>query len=202
MKQDVILLIILLLLVVSVSDEIATPESNVTIERQEFVVSQVEMPIYEIISPEVNMTYAEDIAYSLFGFRDSSAEDIEDRYVINSGNKTFEINKRDGSMWYADYDKLWNVALGIEIPTPTSCRATADAWLDEKGILPSNFYFTNYGSTNATAFNIDAGESQSKVLQWHVNYQMFLGEIPVSGPGEQISVGRRHRWIQLEPQRA
>ncbi|MFW9770404.1 MAG: DUF6345 domain-containing protein [Candidatus Thorarchaeota archaeon] len=188
MKRDVVLLMIMLLLVVSVSDEATTPQSFEFTEKPDFALSQVSVPIYEIIPPEVNLTYAEDMAYSLFGFRDSEAQDAEGRYVVRSGNKTFEMDARDGSMWYADYDLIWNVALGIEVPTPSSCKADADAWLSEKGLLPPNYVFANYGSTNVTAWNIDAGASQSKVLQWNVNYEMFLGDISVSGPGEQISV--------------
>ena len=200
----------MLLLVVSMSNETTAPTSTVTFERPDFVLSQVGIPIYEFIPPEVNASYAEDLAYSLFRMIDSSATDAEDRYIVESGNKTFEMNKRDGSIWYADYDYLWNVAEGIIDHSPSMCRDKADTWLDEKGILPSTFVFTNYGSTNATAWNIDAGDSQSKVLQWHVNYEMFIGDIPVTGPGEQISVmiggfgeivglSWNHRELKAEP---
>lgn len=201
---------VMLLLVVSMSNETTAPTSTVTFERPDFVLSQVGIPIYEFIPPEVNASYAEDLAYSLFRMIDSSATDAEDRYIVESGNKTFEMNKRDGSIWYADYDYLWNVAEGIIDHSPSMCRDKADTWLDEKGILPSTFVFTNYGSTNATAWNIDAGDSQSKVLQWHVNYEMFIGDIPVTGPGEQISVmiggfgeivglSWNHRELKAEP---
>ena len=210
LKRDAILLMIMLLLVMSMQNTSATPTSVETVERPDFVLSQVEMPIYEIIPPDVSMTYAEEMAYSLFGFRDPAATDAEDRYIVNSGNETLEINKHDGSMWYADYDKLWNVSLGIEVPSPGVCFSIADAWLEEKELLPENYVFANYGSTNITAWNIDAEDSQSKVLQWHVNYELVLGEIPVSGPGEQISVmvgeggdilgfSWNHRELKTEP---
>ncbi|MFW9965421.1 MAG: DUF6345 domain-containing protein, partial [Candidatus Sifarchaeia archaeon] len=103
-------------------------------------------------------------------------------------NQTFEIDRRDGSMWYADYDKIWNVALGIEVPTPESCQTTADLWLREKGLLPSNAVLKNIGSTNVSAYNIDAAEMKTKVLQWHVNYEFMIGDIPVAGETAQISV--------------
>ncbi|MHA2359946.1 MAG: hypothetical protein ACXAB5_06710, partial [Candidatus Thorarchaeota archaeon] len=210
MKRDAILLMMMLLLVVSLSNETAAPTNIATIERPDYVLSQTTMPVYEIIPPEVNLTYAEDMAYALFGFRDSSATDTEESYIVRSGNKTFEMNKRDGSMWFADYDKLWNVAEGILDHTPSMCRDIADTWLDEKGILPPNYVFANYGSTNVTAWNIDAGDSLTKVLQWNINYQMFLGDISVTGPGEQISVmiggfgeivglSWSHREIKAEP---
>ncbi|MFW9892984.1 MAG: DUF6345 domain-containing protein [Candidatus Thorarchaeota archaeon] len=197
-------------MVFSVSSETATTHSTVTIEKPDFVLSQVEMPVYEIIPPEVNLTYAEDMAYALFGFRDSSAQDVEGKYVVRSGNKTFEMDSRDGSMWFADYDLLYNIALGIAVPTPTACRDQADAWLDEKGLRPPNYVFVNMGSTNVTAWNIDAGGSNTKVIQWHVNYEMFLGENPVKGPGEQITVmigeggeiagfNWNHRELKAEP---
>ncbi|MFW9809986.1 MAG: hypothetical protein ACFFE6_11480, partial [Candidatus Thorarchaeota archaeon] len=66
MKRDAILIIVMLLMVFSVSSETATTHSTVTIEKPDFVLSQVEMPVYEIIPPEVNLTYAEDMAYALF----------------------------------------------------------------------------------------------------------------------------------------
>lgn len=210
MKRDAILLLVMFLLVVSVTDVSIEPTNAMMFDRPDFVLSDVEMPIYEIIPPEVNLTFAENMAYSVFGFRDSSAQEIEGRYVVNSGNKTFEMDARDGSMWFADYDLLWNVALGIEVPTPLDCKADADAWLDEKGLLPPNYVFAKFGSTNVTAWNIDAGASQKKVLQWHVNYEMFIGDIQVTGPGEQITVmigeggeivgfNWNHREIKEEP---
>lgn len=210
MNRNVVFLVLLIFMLSGISTKVPDTSVTIRVERPDFVLSQTEMPIYEFIPPVVNLSYTEDMAYSLFEFRDSSPEDTEDKYVVNSGNKTFEIDKHDGSMWYADYDKLWNIALGIEVPTPSACRADADAWLAEKGILPSNYVFDNFGSTNATAWNIDARDSQSKVLQWHVNYVMFLGDISVSGPGEQISVmigeggdivgfNWNHREIKTEP---
>ena len=210
MKREVVLFLVLLLLVVTVTDETQMPESSVMIVGSEFVLSDVEIPIYEFIPPDVNLTYAEDMAFSLFGFRDSAAVDTEDSFIVRSGNKSFEVNKRDGSIWYADYDKLWNIAEGILDHNPTMCKDIADTWLDEKGILPSNYVFANFGSTNATAWNIDAEDFQTKVLHWQVNYEMFIGDVSVSGPGEQISViiggfgeivglSWNHRNIENEP---
>jgi hypothetical protein len=91
-------------------------------------------------------------------------------------------------MWYADYDKIWNVALGIEVPTPEYCQTTADAWLREKGILPDNAVLKDIGSTNVSAYNPDAAELRTKVLQWHVNYEFMIGDLPVAGETAQISV--------------
>ncbi|MHA1963225.1 MAG: DUF6345 domain-containing protein [Candidatus Thorarchaeota archaeon] len=188
MKRDAILLIIMLLLVVSAPVETEEPASIDVFDSSKYVISQTEMSIYELITPEVNESHTEELARSLFDIAEVSAEEVEGRWVVNYLNETFEMDRRDGSIWYADYDKIWNVALGIEVPTPSSCQATADAWLREKGLLPANAVLANIGSTNVTAYNPDAGETRSKVLQWHVNYEFHIGEIPVTGEAAQISV--------------
>ena len=136
LRKDAILLFTLFLLVVSVSDQTVAPIDVATQEPLDFVLSQTEMPIYELVTPDVNLTYAEDLAFSLFGIRDPLAGDVEGLYVINSGNKSFELDSMDGSLWYADYAKLWNISLDIGETTPSECNVAADEWLAEKGLFP------------------------------------------------------------------
>jgi len=64
LRRDAILLIMILLLVVSATDEAAAPSNAVTREPLNFVLSQTEMPIYEMIIPEVNETYVQSLASS------------------------------------------------------------------------------------------------------------------------------------------
>ena len=196
------------LLVVSATDEAAAPSNDVTREPLDFVLSLTEMPIYEMIIPDVNLTYTEDLAFSLFGIRDTSAGEAEGIYVVNSGNKSFEIDSMDGSLWYADYDKLWNIALGVDGITPNECRIIADEWLAENGLFPANAAFTNIGNTTATIYNIDSGETQSKILQYHVNYEFTIGEFPITGEAAQISImigeggekiGFDWKWRDVKP---
>jgi len=178
----------MLLLVVSVSDETATQPSVMTHEPSEFILSQTEMSIYELITPEVNQSYTQDLARTLFGLADVLAEEEEGRWVVNSGNRTFEVDTRDGSMWYANYDKLWNIALGTDLPLPGTCYEMAQSWLGNNELLPDSAVFLNIGSTNVSAFNLDDGRSQSKIIQYHVNYEFVLDDIPVAGEAAQISV--------------
>ncbi|MBY8997227.1 MAG: immunoglobulin domain-containing protein [Candidatus Thorarchaeota archaeon] len=208
MKRDALLLILMLLCVVSVPVDTEAPIIIDTFDSSKFVISQTEMPIYELITPEVNETHTELMARSLTPIPEISAEEVEGVWVVNYLNQTFEMDRRDGSMWYADYDKIWNVALGIEVPTPSDCRVDADDWLERNGLLPANAVFAGFGSTNVTAYNPDAGETRSKVLQWHVNYEFTVGEYPVTGEAAQISVmignngdivGFDWKWRATEP---
>ncbi|MHA2066004.1 MAG: DUF6345 domain-containing protein, partial [Candidatus Thorarchaeota archaeon] len=125
-----------------------------------------------------------------------------------SGNQSFEVDS-DGSFWYADLNKLWNVSLGTEVPTPSVCKRDADAWLLLNGLLPANAVFAGMGSTNVTAYNPDAGETREKVLQWHVNYEFAIDDIPVTGETAQVSVmvgdngdivGFDWKWRDVEPE--
>jgi len=188
MNRNVVFLLLLIFLLSGISTD--TPETNVTIsfERPDYVLSQTEMPIYELITPEVNQSYAQSLAYSLFDIRDTVAEENEGIFFVNLGSRSFEIDRRDGSMWYADYSKIWNVSLGIEVPTPASCRSTADAWLREKGILPSAASFASIGTTNATTYTPDGETYHSKILQYNINYEFTQGDIPITGDAAQITV--------------
>jgi hypothetical protein len=190
LKRDAILLIILLLCVVSVpaENDTAIVFDKKVIDTSKYVISQTEMPIYELITPEVNETHTELMARSLTPIPEISADETEYGFVVNYLNQTFEMDRRDGSIWYADYDKIWNVALGIEVPTPSACQSTADLWLRDNGLLPDNAVLKNIGSTNVSVYNPDADELLTKVLQWHVNYEFMIGDIPVAGETAQISV--------------
>ena len=149
MKRDAILLIMLLLCVVSVPTDIEAPlvmDTNV-VDTSKYVISQTEMPIYELITPEVNESHTEEMARSLFDISEIQAEEVEGAWVVRYLNQTFEMDRRDGSIWYADYDKLWNIALGVEVPTAIWCQTYADSWLRDKGMLPDNAIFINVSST-------------------------------------------------------
>jgi hypothetical protein len=188
LKRETVLLILMVLLVCSGSDS-AVPASDIPVfDSSKFILSQTEIPIYELITPEVNQTYAESLAYSLFGFRDSLAEEVEGRFIVNSGNKSFEVDSRDGSIWYSDYNRIWNITLGNDLPSPGTCREIAESWLTDNELLPANAVLMDIGSTNVSAFNLDDGRVLSKILQYQVNYEFVQNEIPIAGEAAQISV--------------
>ena len=189
-KRDATLLLLMLLLVVSVSDSAASVASEATndFDSSKFVISQSEMKIYELVIPEVNSSYTQLLARDLFGLADVVAEEAEGRYIVNSGNRSFEVDSRDGSLWYADYNKLWNVSLGTDLPSPGTSYEMAESWLSGNSLLPANAVFVGVGSTNVSAFHLDDGRSQSKVLQYHVNYEFVFDDIPITGEAAQISV--------------
>jgi len=179
-----------------------------TFDPSKFVLSQTTMPIYELITPEVNLSYTQDLARSLFSMADVLPEELEDRFVVNSGNESFEVSTRDGSLWYADYDRLWNLAEGAELPSPAECADDAATWLTEKGILPEGAVLANIGSTNATLYDPLTEETQSKVIQYHVNYEFFVNDIPILGDAAQITlfvgdggdrIGLDWKWRDLDP---
>ncbi len=182
--------ITLLLIFIISGTSTGSPESTITIsyEQPEYVLSQTEMSIYELITPEVNASYVESMVYSLFNIRDTSAEEGENAFFVNKGSESFEINKNDGSMWYADYSKLWNISLGTDLPTPAICQRTAYDWLVENGILPEEASLVSIGSTNVTTYNIDIDRTLSKTIQYNINYEFTIDDIPVAGDAAQISV--------------
>ncbi|MFW9800103.1 MAG: DUF6345 domain-containing protein, partial [Candidatus Thorarchaeota archaeon] len=186
MKKYAVLLLMFLMVLGSTNGRVNAVVSEH--RTPSFVLSEVQMPVYKLITPEVNASYAASLADSLFLIRAPGVEEVEGRYLVNSGNKCFEIDSRDGSIWYADYSLLWNLSLGIEVPDPSASRLIAETFLNEKGLLPGSAVFANIGSANATAYNPDSGQSRSKVLQYHVNYEFVQGDIPVTGEAAQISV--------------
>ncbi|MHA1389551.1 MAG: hypothetical protein ACTSR9_14055, partial [Candidatus Thorarchaeota archaeon] len=102
MRRDAILLLLLLLFVISFTDVSATPEPIATHEPLGFVLSQTEMPIYELVTPEVNETYVQSLVSSLFGIHDILPQETEGIYFVNWSNSYFEVDSKDGSIWFAD----------------------------------------------------------------------------------------------------
>jgi hypothetical protein len=188
LKRETAILILIIVLLCSGSDT-AMPVSDIsTIDSTKFVLSEAELPIYELITSDVNKTYAESLAYSLFGIRDSLAKEVEGRFIVNSGNKSFEIDSRDGSLWYSDYNRIWNISLGNDLPSPGTCREIAESWLIDNELLPANAVLMDIGSTNVSVCNINDGRVQSKTLQYQVSYEFVQNDIPISGEAAQISV--------------
>ncbi|MFX1416733.1 MAG: DUF6345 domain-containing protein [Promethearchaeota archaeon] len=209
MKKYAVLFLALIMILGPYQNPVEAPATVTTFDPSKYVLSQTQMPVFELVTPEVNETYVETMARSLTTIPEISAEETEIGFVVSYLNQTFEMDRRDGSMWYADYEKLWNVALGIEVPTPSSCKTDADAWLREKGLLPDNAVFANMGSTNVTTYTPDSDEIRTKVLQWHVNYELMMNDIPITGDAAQITVmigeggdtvGFNWKWREPKPE--
>jgi len=215
LRRDAILLLLLLLLVVSFTDASATPEPTVTHEPLGFVLSQTEMPIYELVTPEVNETYVQSLVSSLFGLHDILPQETEGIYFVNWSNSYFEVDSKDGSIWFADYDRLWNISSGDDLPSEGECQTIAEAWMDEKGLVPANAGFVGIGTTNATIYNIETHVMHSKILNYHFNYDFEIDNTPIAeesagikvvigdgggipGPAENI-VGFDWKWRDIVP---
>jgi len=188
MNRNVVFVVLFVFVLSGISTDAPDTKVAINFERPDYVLSETEMPIYELITPPVNATYTESMAYSLFNIRDTLAEEKDGIFFVNSGNKSFEIDAKDGSMWYGNYDLLWNIELGNDIPTPAICNRSAYDWLITKGILPENTKFASIGSTNATAYIINDDRAISKILQYNINYKFHIGDYPIAGEAAQITV--------------
>jgi len=188
MNRNVVFLLLLIFMLSGIQTDSPNTNVAISVERPEYVLSQTELSIYELITPDVNDSYTESLVYSLFDIRDTPAEEREDAFFVNRGDESFEIDKRDGSMFYADYSKLWNISLGIELPTPAVAERYAYNWLTENGIFPEGASLANIGSTNVTTYNLDLDRTLSKTIQYNINYEFTISDIPVSGDAAQICV--------------
>ena len=153
-----------------------------------FVLSQTEMPIYELVTPEVNESYVQSLASSLFGIYDILPQEAEGIYFVNWSNSYLEVDSADGSIWFADYDRIWNVSLGDDKPNQTESQTIAEAWLDEKGLIPANAEFVGIGTTNMTIFNPVTEVMHSKIINYHFNYAFAVDDIPIAEEAAQITV--------------
>ena len=181
-----------MLLLCVVSTPVATETSIVAdknaFDSSRFVLTQTEMPIYELVTPEVNESYVESLASSLFGLHDLVAQETEGIYFVNWSNSYLEVDSTDGSIWYADYDRLWNISSGDELPSAGECQTIAEAWAAETGLVPANAGFAGLGTTNATIYNVETHAMYSKILNYHFNYAFDMDEIPISQQSMQITV--------------
>lgn len=151
-----------------------------------YVLTADEMGVYELITPEVNDSIVSSRAL-LFDLR-GTVQENGSHFILSSGNRTFEMDSRDGSMWYADYARLWNVSLGTSLPSLAECKRISDDFLVDADLLPGSVQYLNTGGANASAFNGAVGALLTKTLYRQVNYQRTLEGRPVRGPGGQISV--------------
>ncbi|TFG25939.1 hypothetical protein EU528_15175, partial [Candidatus Thorarchaeota archaeon] len=69
MNRNVVFVLLLIFVLSGISIDVPDNTVTTSFEIPDYVLSQTEMPIYEMMPPEVNLTYAEDLAFSLFGIR-------------------------------------------------------------------------------------------------------------------------------------
>ncbi|TFG28323.1 hypothetical protein EU527_17460 [Candidatus Thorarchaeota archaeon] len=188
MKQNILLILMMIILINSNSEATALSLTSATFEPSKFVLSETELAIYELVTPVVNETYVQNLASSLFGIHDLIAVEEEGVYFVNWSNIYLEVDSSDGSIWYADYDRLWNISSGDNLPYASESQAIVDAWVAETGLIPANAFFAGLGTTNATIYNIDTHVMYSKIMHYHFNYAFDMGEIPISEQTAQISV--------------
>ena len=110
------------LLVVSASDQAIAPTCVRNYEPMNFVLSQTDVPIYELITPEVNESYVQSLASSLFGLHDLVAQETEGIYFVNWSNSYLEVDSSDGSIWFAASEPAF-LSLAVKI-TKTSFSAS------------------------------------------------------------------------------
>lgn len=179
-----------LTLILSIATTIAlgAPTGNAAIvERSKgYTLTADEMGVYQLITPEVNDSIVSSRGL-LFGMR-GTVQENGSRFILSSGNRTFEMDSRDGSMWYADYARLWNVSTGTSLPSLAECKRVSDDFLVGADLLPASVQYVNTGGATATAFNGGTGSLLTKALYRQVNYQRTLEGRPVLGPGGQIAV--------------
>ena len=146
--------------------------------------------IYQTVPIEVNSTYVRNLATELLGFGGTLSESDES-FIISEGNKTFEVDKRSGSIWYSDFSQMWNISYTPDLPDLATCNTTAFNFIEGTSIYvePSEFTF---GSTNATAYNTETRDTIEKILDFKVIFGFELDGIPLGGPGGTSSVTIGH----------
>ncbi len=165
-----------------------------------------QMMIYKTKTPTINASYVESRANELFAFA-GIIEENEESFVITEGNVTFEMNKITGAIWYANYSQLWNISCEPSLPPPSTCKQTADAFLTANNLLPAEAYFTTYGSSNATKYELATTNEETKILDTQVKYGFEVETTEVYGPEAEITVycgeggeiiGLAWAWRELE----
>ncbi len=205
MREKVLIFMLFVLLVIGTPD-VSVLEQQHYPREVEYNLTQESMPIYRMITPEVNESSVSTRAAELF-FMSGNVTEIEGIYVLEDSNRTFEVDSRDGSFRYADATKLWNISLGYEVPAPNTCKGMADTFLTERMLLPEGVYFLNIASCNATALDPVSEVSVTKILHHQVNYVFMKGDFDISETTASISVTIGHggeifsvdwSWRELE----
>jgi len=184
--KPLLVMILTLLLATTVAPSTSSVDAVIVERSGGYVLTADEMGVYELITPEVNDSIVSSRAL-LFDLR-GTVQENGSHFILSSGNRTFEMDSRDGSMWYADYARLWNVSLGTSLPSLAECKRISDDFLVDADLLPGSVQYLNTGGANASAFNGAVGALLTKTLYRQVNYQRTLEGRPVRGPGGQISV--------------
>ncbi|MGY5857998.1 MAG: DUF6345 domain-containing protein [Candidatus Thorarchaeota archaeon] len=188
MRARFLILLCLLILALSAPSDTLASQYQLTHLQPQYQLSEQEMGVYRLVTPDVNESITVSNAFSLFDISAPIIPEIDGIFFVNSGNKTFQMDSRDGSMWYADFDHLWNAVGAVEVPTPASCETRAIDFLTANNLLPAGAVVTDVSPSNSTAFNLETEDTLFKTLHYQVTFGFELEGVPVTGPGAQIAV--------------
>jgi hypothetical protein len=210
-KKQLIFLTLLVCSLIFASSEVNSYSMeivNVKNISNDYVTEQTFLNIHETIQKTVNTSIVTEVAEDIFSLKNNPVDLQGDFYVIE-GNQTLEMDSASGSIFYADYSKLYNVSYDADLPTPSECQSIVEGLLETKRDLFYNYVFQGFGSTNLTATNTDTFETLNKLLNIHVYFEFEIEGIPVGGPGgtSSVTVGNAGEivglsWIQRDTEPA
>jgi hypothetical protein len=134
------------------------------------------LPVYSVITPEVNDEYAWSIAQK-FGFDEDDAVPFtgENRkvYSYRNDNGTLEIETDGYISFYSDYDS----SKPEYLPTNEECIAIATEWLESCDMYPDNVTSTKVSTfIEIESYNTDTKASEKYVLAKSVSFSVALND--------------------------
>ena len=145
---------------------------------------------YQIIYPRVDGRYVSDLAARLGMAGPLAGPPASGGLTLMAldGHHALEVYPETGAFWYKDTQSLWS---GDKPGSPldeASGAALASGRLRGWGLLPGGLLFEGMGHSQLTTYDVTTGQGETYVTDLHVTYRLWVGGLPVDGPGGKVKV--------------
>lgn len=166
--------------------------------------------IYKTTVPSVTLEYVTDIATRIFHMPKPSVEYRDGLYIVeNEYPRYLQVYEASGSIWYADFSKIYNGSYAPNLPSKEEAKIIAERFLMEHGLMPKEAYFKGASYSTTAIFYQDNQEVETRLNGIHIIYGFRTSDgIEIEGPGAKIRVsigeggeiiGVHWAWRNIEP---
>ncbi len=154
---------------------------------------QTEAPI--LIENDLNQTILKRLqkVASYFQMK-GRPQDLGDRMAMNQKAYSLQLYKASNAFWYADLENACSEK-PVESDEPIdiqTTRKTANALLEQHGLLLPQMRYTDTGKTIVSSKNALENNLESHVTETKVRYMFYIEDMPVFGAGAKVSIGFRN----------
>ncbi|HKO92354.1 MAG TPA: DUF6345 domain-containing protein, partial [Polyangiaceae bacterium] len=155
------------------------------------------LPIYRLTAEEASDVRLIDLAKRIFDLEQDYRLSRENGCLaLRGSNQVVELASVSGYVWAANHAQLWKPSLRPELPGGAEAAKIAKKWAQDQGLLPKLAAPFRIGppTLGGTYYAVlRDGKREDRQLDTQVAFPVFVGDLPVTGGGSDLTVTLGHQ---------